>query len=64
MSSKQYENTLQRGKVILEKLMPELNKISDQHIRTSKEVFRRKEDCEELALALGLYDEIIEGILV
>lgn len=63
-TNKQYRNTIQRGNKILEKIMPELNRISNSKIRTTKDLFRRKEDCEELALALGLYDETIEAILV
>jgi len=58
-----YKRTLERGNKILEKIMPELNKVSHKFIRVDPKLFRRKEDCEEIALALGLYDENIEGLI-
>lgn len=63
-SDKQFDNTMKRGQAILEKILPTLNAVSYERIRTAKESFRRKEDFKELVLALGLYDEHIEGLLV
>jgi len=65
MDKKQYQERLGRGIEILETLMPELNKISDQHIRKNdNNVFRREEDLREIAVALALYDDRIQACLV
>jgi len=42
-----------------------LNKISNEYIRkNSNKVYRREEDFKEIAVALGLYDEYIDGIII
>lgn len=67
MNQTRYNELLKRGNQILEKLMPEINNASDQFIR-NKDTFRRQEDCNEIAIALALYDEVtlyetIDGLL-
>jgi len=64
MTLKQYEQLRNRGIGILEKLMPELNKISNQFIRQDKKSYRTEEEFKELTIALALYDESIDGLLV
>lgn len=49
------EDPIKKGYKILERIISDLNKISDEkNIRTSK-TFRRKEDFDEIALALSIF---------
>ena len=71
MDEKQYQEYLARGTQILQSILPELNKLSEQHIRKDRvrrkeenNTFRREEDFNEIAVALALYDDRIEACLV
>jgi len=64
MTDKHYKALLSKGNNILEKIMPDLNKISDERIKRTNKNYRREEDVNEIAIALALYDDRIEGLLV
>jgi hypothetical protein len=64
MTDNQYKNLIETGSNILKQLMPELNKISDSRKLRTVDNYRREEDCIEMAIVLGLYDQHIEGLLV
>jgi hypothetical protein len=63
MNEKRYQEYLARGTQILQSILPELNKLSEQHTRKDN-TFRREEDFNEIAVALALYDDRIEACLV
>jgi len=62
MTKDNYQKLLTKGNKILERYMPELNKISNEHIKNQN--YRREEDVNEIAIALALYDYHIESLLV
>ena len=62
MTQNNYEKLLAKGNKILERYMPELNKISNEHIKNQN--YRREEDVNEIAIAFALYDYHIESLLV
>jgi len=64
MTDKNYKTLLSKGNSILEKIMPDLNKISNERIKRTNKNYRREEDVKEIAIALALYDDRIEGLLV
>jgi len=64
MTQNNYEKLLAKGNKILEQYMPELNKISNEHIKRTNQNYRREEDVNEIAIALALYDDRIESLLV
>ena len=64
MTQNNYEKLLAKGNNILEKIMPDLNKISNERIKRTNKNYRREEDVKEIAIALALYDDRIEGLLV
>lgn len=50
------------GEKILLKLISQLNKVADEHIRLRKfGNYRRKEDLEEICVALALYDKDLQS---
>lgn len=63
MNERFYQDALSRGTKILEQIMSELNKISNEHIRKDPHCFRREEDLKEMAVAIGIYDIHLDGLL-
>jgi len=59
MTQNNYEKLLAKGNKILERYMPELNKISNEHIKRTIDAKKN-----EIAIALALYDDHIESLLV
>ena len=64
MTQNNYEKLLAKGNNILEKIMPDLNRVSNERIKRTNKNYRREEDVKEIAIALALYDDRIEGLLV
>lgn len=59
-----YEHIVNRGEKILSQIIPQVNGLSMEHIRIDPNKFRREEDFKEMAVALGLYDEYLDSLLI